>query len=108
MKVPTTIEALLRKPQTRAEHLRDADIHLLIGLLVTPQSADTADWYLTIIMTRFPASGGVESEKVECRNFDEVYEYLANYAKPDRLAESEAEGDDEAETTTTEEETNHE
>ena len=94
MKVPTTIEALLRKPQTRAEHLRDADIHMMCGIMLTPQNAATADWYLTILMTRFPASGGVESEKIECRNFDEVYEYLANYAKPDRLAESEAEGED--------------
>jgi len=106
MKVPTTIEALLRKPQTRAEHLRDADIHLMCGLHVTPYNADTADWYLTIMTTRFPASG-IESEKIECRNFDEVYEFLANYSKPNRLAAAEAEdeAEDEAENT---EEANHE
>lgn len=93
MKVPTTIEALIRKPQTRAEELRDADIHILLGLYTTRARAATADWTITINAIRF-FDEGFASESVECRNFDEVYEYLANYAKPDRMAEAEAEGED--------------
>lgn len=91
MRIPTSIEALIREPQTRAEQLRDADISIVVSLYTMPHTAATDQWRIVLQATRYGKGDEVGRDYVQCRDWDEAYEFLAQYSKPDRILQGEAE-----------------